>query len=49
MVYVRNMLLFLAGIKTSYYNEERNILSDKFNINRERLIDGKISYDRLVE
>lgn len=44
-----HLLLFLAGIKTSYYDEERNILSDKFNINRERLIDGKINYDRLVE
>lgn len=45
---ISHMLLFLAGIETSYYNDKRNILSEKFDVNRTRLIEGKVDYDRLV-
>lgn len=45
---ISHMLLFLAGIETSYYNDKRNILSEKFDVNRPRLIEGKVDYDRLV-
>lgn len=45
---ISHMLLFLAGIETSYYNDKRNILSDKFDVNRSRLLEGKVDYDRLV-
>ena len=45
---ISHMLLFLAGIETSYYNDKRNILSDKFDVNRTRLLEGKVDYDRLV-
>lgn len=45
---ISHMLLFLAGIKTSYYDDKRNVLSDKFDVNRPRFIEGKVDYDRLV-
>lgn len=45
---ISHMLLFLAGIVTPYYNDKRNVLSDKFDIYRTRLLEGKVDYDRLV-
>ena len=43
-----HMLLYLAGIYCSYYEDSRNLLSDNFNVKRIRLIDGKVNYDELV-
>lgn len=45
---ISHMLLFLAGIETPYYNDKRNILSDDFDVNRTRLLEGKVDYDMLV-
>ena len=43
-----HLLLYLAGIKCVGYNEERNLISDRFNMGRKRLINGKIDYDSVV-
>ena len=43
-----HLLLYLAGIKCVGYDEERNLISEGFNMNRKRLINGKIDYDSVV-
>ena len=42
-----HMLLYLAGIKTSYYIEKRNLISDNYDSTRKRMIEGKVDYDNL--
>lgn len=44
-----HVLLFLAGISCQYYNDEKNVLSNNFNSNRVRLIEGKVDYDELIK
>lgn len=41
------ILLYLAGIKQKYYDEERNLLSPNYNTHRKRLLKGTIDYDLL--
>lgn len=44
-----HLLLFLAGIHTPFYNEERCIISDSFDVSRRRLINGIVDYDQVVD
>jgi heptose-I-phosphate ethanolaminephosphotransferase len=43
-----HLILYLAGINADCYDEERNIISSRFNVNRKRLIQENIDYDKLV-
>lgn len=42
------MLLHIAGIHTKWYYPEMDILNDKYNNNRKRIIRGEKDYDRIV-
>ena len=44
-----HLLLYLAGIQSEYYQDERNPLSETFNVQRKRLIGGNINYDDIVK
>lgn len=46
---ISHLLLYLAGIKTRFYTEKRNVLSMGYNCNRIRLIEGRVNYDELVK
>lgn len=43
-----HLLLYLAGINCVGYDEKRNLISEGFNMNRKRLINGRIDYDSVV-
>lgn len=43
-----HLILYLAGINADCYEKERNIISSRFNVNRKRLIQENIDYDKLV-
>ena len=43
-----HLLLYLAGIKTKDYCEERNVISPSFNNNRRRLVLKTIDYDKAL-
>ncbi len=45
---ISHVLLYLGGIKCDYYDETRNVLSDKYNIKRKRLIMGVCDYDKVI-
>jgi heptose-I-phosphate ethanolaminephosphotransferase len=40
-----HLLLFLAGITSNGYSPERNIIDDRFDVNRKRYIKGEADYD----
>lgn len=42
------LLLDLAGISCPQYRDELNILSDKYNAKRKRILKGKADYDELM-
>lgn len=42
-----HLLVYLAGIHCKSYDERKNILSEKFNSLRKRLICGEIDYDKI--
>ena len=42
------LLLDLAGISCLQYRDELNILSDKYNAKRKRILKGKADYDELM-
>ncbi|MBR1401912.1 MAG: phosphoethanolamine transferase [Prevotella sp.] len=44
-----HMLLYLAGISTKDYREELNILSDRYQENRPRILKNQVDYDKLEE
>ena len=44
-----HLLLGLAGIHCSYYSPERDLLHDKYNGNRKRLLKDRIDYDVLMK
>lgn len=46
---IPHLFLYLAGINCKYYNDSKNILSDKFNTRRERLVEGIADYDKITE
>lgn len=43
------MLIYLAGIVTSDYKPEDNLLSPQFNVKRKRLIKGELDYDSIMK
>ena len=45
---ISHMLLYLSGIKCKEYVEQKNLLSNSYNKNRHRLINGKIDFDMIV-
>ena len=44
---ISQVLVYLAGIQTSFYIEENNLLSDDYNAERKRIIKGTVDYDAL--
>lgn len=44
-----HLLLFLAGIHYSEYDEGRNLISPAFNSKRKRMLDGKVDYDNMKQ
>ena len=42
-----HLLLYLAGIKTSAYKEQHNLISPNYNEHRKRLLKGTTDYDAL--
>lgn len=40
-------LLYLAGIHTPYYQDENNVLSERYNIHRPRILKGTTDYNKL--
>lgn len=43
------LLLYLAGIECPQYRDELNILSDKYNDKRPRILKHQVDYNKLVE
>ena len=43
-----HLLLYLAGIKCKYFNERRCLISEQFNSERKRLIEGVADYDLII-
>lgn len=43
------LLLYLAGIECPQYRDELNILSDKYNEKRPRILKRQIDYNVLME
>jgi len=46
---ISHMFLYLAGIKCKYYNDSKNVLSDSFDVNRKRLVEGIADFDKISE
>ena len=44
-----HLLLFLAGITSNGYSPERNIIDDRFDVNRKRYIKGEADYDMICK
>lgn len=44
-----HLLLFLAGIECAVYEDERNLIGDKYNEERVRRICGEVDYDVLCD
>lgn len=44
-----HLMLFLAGISCSYYQEKRNILSSHYNTSNKRLIRGTALYEDIIK
>lgn len=44
-----HLLLQLAGIRSPYYDESRSPISEKYNVRRTRLINGKCNYDMALK
>ena len=42
-----DMLLYLAGIASKDYHDEYNVLSDKYDEMRPRILKGTTDYDKL--
>ena len=43
-----HLMLYLAGIISRDYKDNRCIISNNFDITRKRLVSGKIDYDSIV-
>ena len=43
-----HILLWLAGISCPYYEEQHNLLSPSFDVNRPRMLEGTVDYDALM-
>ena len=44
---VSQLVFYLSGLKTSYYNSNRNILSPTFKI-KERILGNGMNYDKIM-
>ncbi|MBQ7878878.1 MAG: hypothetical protein IJ319_05385 [Bacteroidaceae bacterium] len=44
-----HLLLYLAGIECAGYEDERNLIGDKYNEERVRRICGEVDYDLLCD
>ena len=44
---ISQVLLYLAGIKSTHYRDEYNVLSDEYNTQRPRIIKNSVNYDEL--
>lgn len=44
-----HLLLYLAGIECDGYQPERNLIDDRFNMKRKRLIMGDTDYDSIMD
>ena len=46
---IDQVILYLAGVETQYYDSRKNILSPDFDASRKRLIMGGIDYDSFMQ
>ena len=44
---ISQVLLYLAGIKSTHYRDDYNVLSDEYNTQRPRIIKNSVNYDEL--
>ena len=44
---ISQVLLYLAGIKSTHYRDDYNVLSDEYNTQRPRIIKNSVNYDKL--
>ena len=44
---ISQVLLYLAGIKSTHYRDDYNVLSDEYNTQRTRIIKNSVNYDEL--
>ncbi len=44
---ISQVLLYLAGIKSTHYRDDYNMLSDEYNTQRPRIIKNSVNYDEL--
>ena len=43
-----HLLIYLAGIHSTFYNDKKNPIMSSFNVKRKRLINGIIDYDEIM-